>query len=237
MPPAVIAHRGASGTHPENTLPAFVRAVALGAAMIELDVQLTRDDAVVVIHDATVNRTTDGVGPVRHHTLADLQRLDAGTWFGSGFRDTRVPTLAEVLEAIPLPINVELKPDGGAGLEERTLAVVADAGALQRVVFSSFAATRLDRLRALSSTADLAVLEASTNVERALACAQRVRATAVHIRKSRSAPMGIAAGHAKGLAVRVWTVNAPRDFACLAEAGVDAVFTDFPERFLQPGGA
>src|SRR5205814_5101727 len=152
----VIAHRGASGTHPENTLAAFRRAVELGADMIELDVQLTRDGEVVVFHDATLERTTDGAGAVSDRTLAEIRRLDAGAWFGPAFRGTRVPTLAEVLAAVGLPVNVELKPVGDDGLEARALAVVESAGALARVVFSSFDAGALERLRACAAGAPLA---------------------------------------------------------------------------------
>jgi glycerophosphoryl diester phosphodiesterase len=228
----VIAHRGASGTRPENTLVAFHRAVELGAHMIELDVQCTRDGAVVVIHDETLDRTSDGVGPVRHRTLAELAELDAGRWFAPAYAGERIPTLDAVLRAVSIPINVELKPTGDDGLERRTLDVVEAAGALQRVVFSSFAAESLVRLRALSADAELAVLWDRTAIAGALRLAEGVGARALHIRTSRRAPSGIAAGHQKGLQVRVWTVNSRADLAPLEAAGVDAVFTDYPERFL-----
>src|SRR4029077_5147965 len=99
MEPLVIAHRGASGTCPENTLAGFRRAAELGAPMVELDVQLTRDGEGVVIHDVTLDRTTDGSGPVADHPRAEIERLDAGAWFGPTFRGERVPTLARVLDA------------------------------------------------------------------------------------------------------------------------------------------
>src|SRR5439155_1600574 len=155
VPPLIIAHRGASGTCPENTLVAFARAAALGAHMIELDVQLTRDGAVVVMHDWTLERTTDGSGAVCDRTLAEIRGLDAGAWFGSAFRGTRVPTLAEVLAAVGLPVNVELKPVGDDGLEARALAVVESAGAPARVVLSSFDAGAVERLRAFAAEATL----------------------------------------------------------------------------------
>jgi glycerophosphoryl diester phosphodiesterase len=228
----VIAHRGASGTRPENTLVAFRRAVELGAHMIELDVQCTRDGAVVVIHDETLDRTTDGAGPLRNQTLAELAELDAGRWFDPAYAGERIPTLDAVLRAVPIAVNVELKPTGDDGLERRTLEVVEAAGAMQRVVFSSFAAESLVRLRALSPSAELAVLWDRTAIAGALRVADGVAARALHIRTSRSAPSGIAAGHAAGLAVRVWTVNTRAVLGPLEAAGVDAVFTDYPERFL-----
>src|SRR2546427_12696742 len=96
--------------------------------MIELDVQLTRDGGVVVMHDWTLERTTDGAGAVSDRTLAEIRRLDAGAWFGPAFRGTRVPTLAEVLAAVGLPVNVELKPVGDDGLEARAPAAGGAAG-------------------------------------------------------------------------------------------------------------
>ena len=94
----VIAHRGASGHAPENTLAAFKKAVAMGAAFIETDLHLSRDARFVAIHDSTLNRTTNGHGPVHIMTLSDLRRLDAGSWFGSVFAGERIPTLEELLE-------------------------------------------------------------------------------------------------------------------------------------------
>src|ERR1700694_2483556 len=93
----VIAHRGASGNAPENTLAAFRKAVALGATFIETDLQLSRDAHFVAIHDATVNRTTNGQGRVHDMKLAELRRLDPGSWFGSEFAGERIPTLGESL--------------------------------------------------------------------------------------------------------------------------------------------
>lgn len=234
MPPLVIAHRGASGSAPENTLAAFRRAAELGADMIELDVQLTRDGEVVVIHDATLERTTNGSGPVRERTLAELRRLDAGGWFATGFRGERVPTLREVLAAVPLAVNVELKPCGDDGLEARALSVVESAGALGRVVFSSFEDSALERLRVCSATATLAVLWEYAPIPEAVRRAERVAARALHLRKEAATPEALADLTAAGLAVRVWTVNEPADFDRLAAAGVDGIFSDFPERFLHP---
>jgi len=131
-------------------MAAFRRALEIGAHMVELDVQLTSDDAVVVLHDDTLDRTTTGLGPIGALTLARVRELDAGAWFGAAFRGERVPTLEEVLTAIPLRVNVELKPVGpvAARLVERALAVVAGAGALERVVFSSFDRSCIEMLRA-----------------------------------------------------------------------------------------
>jgi len=232
VPIQVIAHRGASGTCPENTLAAFRRAEALGAHMIELDVQLTRDREVVVLHDDTLERTTDGRGILGRWTLAEVRRLDAGSWFAPEFAGESVPTLAEVLEAVRLPMNVELKADGSPGLADRALAVVEEAGALGRVVFSSFDPSALLRLRGLTADAGLGVLWARRGLAPAIDFAKRVAARGLHLRKTLASPESLAAAREAGLVVRVWTVNEPREFAPLQAAGASGVFTDYPERFL-----
>ena len=229
----VIAHRGASGTRPENTLVSFRHAEALGAHMVELDVQLSRDGAVVVIHDWTLSRTTSVRGRVATRTLAELEKLDAGAWFAPDYRGERIPTLQQVLDAITLPVNVELKARGEDGLEARAFDVVEAAGAGDRVVYSSFHPESLVRLRQRSPSAAIAVLTSERRLARALRLAGRVDATALHIRKDGVAPGEVRAAAAQGLEIRAWTVNDPEEFARLEEAGVSGVFTDFPERFLQ----
>ena len=229
----VIAHRGASGTRPENTLAAFRQAEALGAPMVELDVQLTRDREVVVIHDWTLTRTTNGRGRVASRTLAEIQRLDAGSWFDPHYAGERIPTLREVLDAIRASVNVELKALGSDGLEARAYDAVAAANATERVVFSSFHAESLVRLRRYAPDATIAVLWTRKRLAAALRLAGRVGATALHIRKEATVAAEVRAAVAEGLEVRAWTVNDPADFTHLQSFGVSGVFTDFPERFLQ----
>lgn len=229
----VIAHRGASGTRPENTLVAFRRAVELGAHMVELDAQITADGHVVVLHDDTLDRTTTGLGPLAARTLTEVRRCDAGSWFDPTFVGERVPTLAEVLDDVRLPINVELKGARPDNLEARALRVVDEAGALDRVVFSSFEPARLIGLRSLTQRAALAVLWDGPKVGDAIRLAERVGARALHVRNDPRATAAIAAGRGAGLEVRVWTVNGPADLASLVGAGAGGIFTDFPERFLQ----
>ena len=122
----ICAHRGAMDTHPENTISAFKEAVRLGVQMIELDVQLTADDHLVVLHDNTVNRTTNGQGKISNYTLEQARLLDAGNWKSSDFKRERIPTLREALSAIPgnIWINVHLK--GGAKMGEKVARVLVD---------------------------------------------------------------------------------------------------------------
>jgi len=216
-------------------MAAFRRAHELGAHMIELDVQLTRDDAVVVLHDDTLERTTTGLGPVGALSLTALRALDAGVWFAAAFRGERVPTLDEVLATIPLPVNVELKPVGPVvtRLVERALAVVASARALDRVVFSSFDRSAIEALCAASRDAAIGVLWSSNPAPEGIAFARRVGARALHLRKEAATAAAIAAAADAGLETRVWTVNGQDEFARLVGAGASGIFTDYPERFLQ----
>jgi glycerophosphoryl diester phosphodiesterase len=120
----LCAHRGAMTTHPENTLPAFQEAIRVGAQMIEFDVQFSKDSALVIMHDATVDRTTNGSGKVAEMTLADIRELDAGSWKGEAFAGTRVPLLEEVLEIMPrnLWLNIHIK--GGREVGRQVAALI-----------------------------------------------------------------------------------------------------------------
>lgn len=142
--PLIVGHRGASATAPENTMVAFRAAVHAGARAVELDVRLTADGEVVVLHDATLLRTTGVNRPVRDLRWNDIRLLDAGGWFGPRFAGERIPLLAEVVEGLPrsIGINVEVKHAGRRGeakeLIERCAEIIGNAGAQQRVLISSF---------------------------------------------------------------------------------------------------
>jgi glycerophosphoryl diester phosphodiesterase len=157
--PLVIAHRGDSAHRPENTLASFASALELGAAYVELDVHLTRDGEVVVIHDATLDRTTDGRGPVRDLTLAEIRRFCAGypTRFGSDYAGERVPTLAEVLGLLRdrARAMIEIKPaavtdDAEGGIEAHVVEEVRKAGMEKEVALISFERRALVRCRTLA---------------------------------------------------------------------------------------
>lgn len=149
-----VAHRGDPEHAPESTLPAFAAAVALGVDMVEFDVHRLADGALVVMHDATVDRCTDGSGALAEMTLAEVRALDAGSWFAAEFAGTRVPTLAETLAAIPAPIllNIHLKtvPDPSWGFEQSVLAEIEAADAAPRALIVHHDLPTLERVRALA---------------------------------------------------------------------------------------
>lgn len=231
-----IAHRGASGECPENTLVAFRRAIDLGAAMVECDLQLTADGHVVVIHDETVERTTGGAGRVCDLSLKDIRALDAGSWRGARFAGERVPTLEETLDAVAprAALNLELKGNGDdARLVLSTLAAVSRSGVLDRVLFSSFDMRLLERLRTASPHARIAVLWSGPPFAEAWRLARELGAIALHPRAAVAAPDLIAEARAKGLMTHVWTVSSVERVVELVRLGVDGVISDHPGRLLE----
>jgi glycerophosphoryl diester phosphodiesterase len=233
----IWAHRGARREAPENTLPAFARALEIGADGIELDVRRTADGELVVIHDATIDRTTTGHGPVAALSLAELRSVSASAGM-TGFDATVIPTLEEVLELTApagVDINIELKrparPD--AELESRVLAAVEGFGVANRTVLSSFDHTVLDRLRRLGATTELALILRDRWPWPWL-CARAAGATAIHLRGRRT--IGghfVSRAHAAGVAVRPWVINSEGELDRMFRAGVDAVFTDLPRLAVQ----
>jgi glycerophosphoryl diester phosphodiesterase len=234
MKPSIlnIAHRGASGTAPENTLAAFRAAIAVGAAMCELDVQTTRDHALVVIHDDTVDRTTDGQGAVKEMTLAQLKRLDAGVRFSATVpRGEPIPTLDEVfaLTAGQCALNIELK---SAQVEKGVVALMRKWKALETSMVSSFDWGRLARIHELEVAVRIGVL-AEKNVPRMFAAAARLSAYAINPRFDLVTSELCATAHARGLKVLVWTVDAPELMRLLIGCGVDGIMTNYPARLRE----
>lgn len=225
--PLVIAHRGASGHAPENTLPAYELAVEQRADMIEIDLHPTRDGVTVVAHDAEL-AALGGRGEICERTLAEVRTLDAG-------RGARVPTLDEVLDGFGarIPFNLELKRGARReypGLEAAALAAVERRGLLDRTLFSSFYDGVLARLRAHSPTARLGWLLSPRDPERPLARARAVGAEALHPWRGLATRELVDAAHGEGLAVYVFTVDEPDEMQRLLDLGVDGLFTNFPDR-------
>jgi len=238
--PLIIGHRGFSARYPENTLVGFEAALDAGAVMVELDVTLTRDHQAVVVHDDTLNRTTDGSGPVSAVTLAELKKLDAGSWFDPRFRGEWVPTLEEALTLVTgrAMLNIEVKElplDGliPAGLlEKEVVEVVRRKGAGRRTLISSFSQAALELIRSLDPGLSLAFLTKDAgdiSVERVC---REMGAFSVHPWHRSLKKRLVDRFHTAGILVIPYTVNQPSDFQRLIRMGVDGVFTDNPELFL-----
>lgn len=232
-----IAHRGAAGTRPELTAVAFERAIELGAQMIELDVQLTDDDRLVVLHDRELGRTVPGSGAVRERRLAELQRLDAGSWFGSAYAGERVLSLDEVLDLTlgRVGLNVEIKsPDEDwQATADVLVRLLADEGATATTIVSSFDMGALRAVRAVSGAVRIGVLWHHTDVEPAFRHAAELGAEAIHPHHQLMNPDLVRTARREGLAVNTWTVNTVERMRALADLGVDGIISDFPELFAQ----
>lgn len=237
----IIAHRGSSGSAPENTLAAFRLAVKAGVDMIELDVRLTADRHLVVFHDRRLGRTTNGSGPVWTRTLADLRALDAGSWFGQRFRGERIPTLHEVFHAIPhrVAINVEVKTDGDprkkADLEEIIIAALRGEVEERSILVSSFNHALLRRLHRGAPHLRLGALYMPVRdvARRPSTMARRLGVSAFICSRSQLRKRHVRNAHRHNLTVIVYGVNTARHFARARRYGVDAVITDFPEKIAR----
>jgi len=224
-----IAHRGASGTFPENTISAFRAAIDVGADMCELDVQLSRDGAVVVIHDETVERTTGGKGEVAELTLEELKRLDAGAKFKDGaFKGERIPTLDEVFAVTSgkCGLNIELK---AGGLEHQVAQIMQARNALGDSIVSSFDWEYLKKIRQLHFNIRVGLLAEEKPVE-LIMNAVAMRAHSINPRWDMVTSDLCKAAHERGLKVYTWTVDADARMRALIECGVDGIMTNYPER-------
>jgi glycerophosphoryl diester phosphodiesterase len=169
----VVGHRGAPNKAPENTLASFEAAIAIGVDAIELDVHFSRDGRLVVIHDATLERTTDGVGPVHERSLAELKTLDAGGWFDPRFAGERIPTFDEALDRIGRRTGLQVEIKGRSdGLVEATLAMLAARGLLDDAMITSFQLDWLPLVRSLAPNAAIGAL-----IRERLADGRRLSAT------------------------------------------------------------
>ena len=242
--PTVIAHRGFAGAAPENTLAAFDLAVRAGADRIEFDVLLSRDGVPVVIHDAELDRTTSGHGPVAGLSLEELKRLDAGSWYAPRFEGERIPSLQEVLDRFGgrITCNIEIKSEAvasdgapGAGEIERQVVDAVRRGRLENsVVVSSFSPTALRRVRGLSpGIARESLFDASLHAGRVPeAVCREVGSCGFNCSRDEVSESWILAAHAAGLRLSVYTVDDPEEMARLWALGVDGIFTNRPDRLI-----
>lgn len=233
----IIAHRGSKGTHPENTLAAFKEAVLVGADGIELDVQCTKDNKLVVIHDNTVNRTTNGKGEITDFKLKQLKKLDAGSWFSPEFKGEKIPTLEEVLACLQEAsytgvLNIEIKTDEKEypGIEEAVMNVMNSQEWTFSYWYSSFNFQSLERIQELDKETPKAYIMSTEKDKISLSNhvdyieAIHPRITFVTAREETSSYTT--------KKVRPWTVNKVEQMIGAFERGLDGIHTDFPRKAL-----
>ncbi len=230
--PWVIAHRGASGHTPENTLVAFERAVQLGAGFIETDLHLTRDARFVAIHDTTLERTSNGRGEVRDFTLAELRRLDAGMWYDREHMGQQIPTLEEILEFArkhDVIFYLEVKYDASLGMHHSLIAALQKAEYAGRTIVISFDQATLAALRRVDATAMMGFLVEDAGAD-SVKEALELGARQLCPKASMVTPELIQQAHGADLQVATWTVDDPKEIRRVIAAGVDGIMTNFPDR-------
>lgn len=238
-PVVICAHRGASGSAPENTLASIASAIACGASMIEIDIQVTRDNHIVVFHDEDLSRTTNGTGDIREHTYDEIRALDAGSWFDATFAAERIPSLEEALALIKgrAYLNIELKPMDGS---DRSLQIIADVLSaidahemMDTTVFSSFDHRILLHLKQLRPTVRTLALNVPGDVRLPHDVIAACRADAFGCAFEELTPelMQNCAQHM--IPVGVYTINTREDLLAAIKLGVRGVVTNYPDRLQQ----
>jgi glycerophosphoryl diester phosphodiesterase len=237
--PLNFAHRGASYEAPENTLAAFMLAAELGADGIELDVQLSKDGQVVVIHDFTLETTTNGHGPVGAKTLAELQELDAGSRFDPLFAGQQIPTLQEVIDAVGqrLLLNIELKTASvvDSKLAKAVVQTIEENHLLERVVISSFNHLVLRKVRQLNPWIPIGLLYSP---DMSLPLRQTwlrplLHPEALHPYYEMLDPKTVGWAKERGYRIHTWTVDDPGTMWQLMRLGVDLIITNRPDVLRQ----
>lgn len=228
----ILGHRGAMGSAPENTAASFKMAMDYGADGVEFDIQLTKDKKIVVVHDFSVNRTTDGNGFIRDLSLKELKKLDAGTKFNSVFTGEKILTLGETLEIVKDSkiINIELKngPIFYPGLEERVLEIINITGLKEKIIISSFNHYSLNKIKELDPDIKVGILYMAA-LYQPWEYAKRLGAVAIHPYYQSISPEIISKCHIKGIMVNVFGVNDRKSLKKMIKIGVDSIITDYPE--------
>jgi len=235
-PPWFIAHRGYRAKYPENTLVAFKAALDAGVQMIELDVALSRDRKLVVIHDATLERTTNGQGAVRDHTLAQLKQLDAGGWFDPMFVGEQLPELSEVIDLADgqVLINIEIKPHAYEphhpldAVERQTLELICRRNIAERVLISSFDLNLLKYIATLEHAPALGLISRNPADKHTLENCKHLNVVSWHPNHQILTPEQVKTMHAHDIRVFPYNADTSEEVARVLEMDVDGVISSDP---------
>ncbi|WP_262173651.1 glycerophosphodiester phosphodiesterase [Saccharococcus sp. Marseille-Q5394] len=230
----IFAHRGASGNFPENTIAAFMEAARLPVFGVEFDVHMSADGELVVIHDESIDRTSDGTGYVKDMSLAELKKHDFGNWFSPEFLGETIPTLADVLEVFDSTdhkLNIELKSDifPYEGMVEKVLDLIAERQMESRIIISSFDHSAISTVKRFNPQIETAALFMEVLVH-PMDYLNKIPTDALHILFPAALRPTIAEVINSGMPVRTFTVNDKTYAQTLKQAGVQAIFTDYPEK-------
>jgi glycerophosphoryl diester phosphodiesterase len=231
-----VGHRGAKGHAPENTMISFMKGADLGVDAVETDVQLSKDGEVVLIHDHTVDRTTNGHGFVKDMTLAELKRLDAGGWYDPRFSGERIPTLAELLtwakDRVGVAVEIKNGPIYYPGIAEKTIRLVRQHGMERQAILISFDHFVLREAKKIAPEIATGILYVAGLVD-AVAAARAALADSLNPHWAYVTPELVRAAHAAGLAISPWNPDDLATLRLLSDVGVDSAGTDYPELFAQ----
>ncbi|GAA1532584.1 glycerophosphoryl diester phosphodiesterase [Microbacterium ginsengiterrae] len=226
---AVVAHRGHSSVAPENTMPAVLSSISSGAEYVEIDIRMSADGVPVVIHDETVDRTTDGSGVVAEMTLAQLRGLDAGAWWSDDFAGARIPTLREVLDVVAgsdIDLIVEYKGTWTRAEVRTTVDLLTAYGLRRSVIAQSFSEKTAANIVRTAPGLRVGLL---THVMDPATIAEAVSIGAHAVNARRVTARGVALAHRAGLGVLAWTPDTEDDWEMLTRMGVDGIITNRPD--------
>ena len=233
----VIAHRGASGWAPENTIPAFQKADGLRADMIEFDIQYTADQHIIVIHDRTVDRTTNGTGKVIEKTLAELRKLDAGAWYDDKFTGTRIPTFRETLSTISgsVRLNIELKhyDTENSMFEQEVAAIATEFDLLNRAIFAARHPESIKRLREFLPGINCVLLQKERTEDEYVEALQKLDLKVAQIRRQSMNQAFIDRLHDLEIAVNLFYADEKEEMKQFIDMGIDGILTNYPDRLRE----
>lgn len=220
-----IGHRGACGYAPENTLASFRKALEIGVDGVELDTHPTKDGEIIVMHDETVDRTTDGTGLIREMTLDEIKKLDAGLKFKEEFKGEKVPTLKEALQILKGKwVHIEIKQQG---IEDRVIEIVRSMGMAKKVCIVSFHQDSVKRAKEVSPEIKTGLI--SEKIED-LQSAIGLKADAFSLDHTVVDEKIVKEVHRHKLLLSVWTMNTEEELRRMVEMGADILVTDFPDK-------
>lgn len=238
----IIAHRGANFFAPQNTLPAFEKAIELGAEGFETDIHLTKDGIPVLCHNYTVDATSDGKGNISDYTYEELQNFDFGNYFSPVYAGTKMPTVAEFLELFKKAdleiLNIEIKSPKDPkeyNIVETTIDMVKEFGLFDKLIISSFNPALLARAKEYESECRTGLLYAPDNkwfwsvVKNPIKSAVELKCDAIHPNELFISREYVERAHANGLKVNPWTVNKPKSIEKCLDYGVDGIITNHPD--------